>query len=278
MERKLLRLSYAISLQPTSFEAITVGDWEKKVEFLAELGYSAVELAVRKPSIVDIEYLDNILNRYSIALSAIGTGQVFLEEGLSLSDSDLAIRNSAVLRIKEHIKIAGIFGSQVILGLIRGGNEKGNDEKKFFLMDSCKKVCEFAARDSIAIAIEPINRYETSLLNTVDETIEFIDQIGYEKLKILLDTFHMNIEEKDICESIDRAKDYISHLHFADSNRRYIGAGHLDFLKIIKKLKEFNYDSYISGEILPLPDFDTAARKFLDNTKKLLNEVEQNHE
>jgi sugar phosphate isomerase/epimerase len=79
----------------------------------------------------------------------------------------------------------------------------------------------------------------------------------------------MNIEEVSIYESIIEAKDYITHVHFADSNRWAPGYGHLDFQKIVETLKEINYQGYVSAEILPLPDQDSAA----EMTIKTLNSV-----
>jgi len=86
---------------------------------------------------------------------------------------------------------------------------------------------------------------------------------------MLIDTFHMNIEEVSIYESIIKAKDYITHVHLADSNRWAPGSGHLDFAKIIKTLEEINYKGYLSAEILPLPDADRAARLTVEHLKKI---------
>jgi sugar phosphate isomerase/epimerase len=79
----------------------------------------------------------------------------------------------------------------------------------------------------------------------------------------------MNIEEVSIYDSIIQAKDYISHVHFADSNRWAPGCGHLDFRKVIETLKKIDYQGYISAEILPLPDPDTAARITAETLNKL---------
>jgi sugar phosphate isomerase/epimerase len=79
----------------------------------------------------------------------------------------------------------------------------------------------------------------------------------------------MNIEEVSIYESLKQAKDYITHIHFADSNRWAPGFGHLDFSKIVLTLKEMEYQSYVSAEILPLPDQDTTA----EMTIKTLNQL-----
>lgn len=86
---------------------------------------------------------------------------------------------------------------------------------------------------------------------------------------ILIDTFHMNIEEASIYESIKKSKDYITHVHIADSNRWAPGSGHLDFTRIITTLKEIGYPGYLSAEILPLPDPVSAARLAIEYLKEI---------
>lgn len=259
-----MKFSYAISLQPTKFQAVGAGDWQKQISLLAHLGYDGVELAVRNPAQINKIKLERILRKNNLKVSAIGTGQVYLSEGLSLSDRSSAIRKKAVFRIKQHVSLAQALRSPVVLGLIRGNKSGGADKKSMdHLKESCRKICDEASRYAVPIVLEPINRYETCFLNNIEEALKFIRQIGYRGLKVLPDTFHMNIEEADICRSIEKAKNYIGHIHFADSNRKYPGAGHVDFISIISKLKQIGYAGFISAEILPLPNFEITAKKFM---------------
>ena len=88
-----------------------------------------------------------------------------------------------------------------------------------------------------------------------------LNGIGADNVKILADLYHMNIEETNIPDAIRNAGSRIGHVHFADSNRRAAGLGHTDFLPIVSALVEIGYSGYLSAEILPLPDSDTAARQ-----------------
>jgi sugar phosphate isomerase/epimerase len=200
-----------------------------------------------------------VLVKNSLSVPAIGTGQAFGEEGLSFTHSDPRIRRKAIDRIKEQITFAKNFNAVVIIGLVRGTVKNDSDKNQayknmFAAFDECASFDE-----NVKIVIEPINRYETNLLNTVSETLEFIDELGKSNVGLLLDTFHMNIEEPNIFESIKLAKDKIFHFHVADSNRWHPGAGHIDFKEIYETLTEVNYNGFISAEILPLPDSDTAS-------------------
>ncbi|MFA7575602.1 MAG: 5-keto-L-gluconate epimerase [Arcobacteraceae bacterium] len=267
-----MKKSIVVSTQKTSFSALAFKeDLEKNIEKVFSLGFNGVELAVRDPKYLDVEKVINMVNESNLEVPAIGTGQAWGEEGLSLSDPNEIVRKAAIDRIIEQIKFASNFNAQVIIGLIRGVIKEGvfREETEEWTIDSLKKCAEFGLEKKIKLTLEPVNRYESNFINTLQEGMAFIDKIGMPNVGLLADTFHMNIEEVSIYESIIEAKDYITHVHFADSNRWAPGYGHLDFQKIVETLKEINYQGYVSAEILPLPDQDSAA----EMTIKTLNSV-----
>ncbi|MDD4764501.1 MAG: 5-keto-L-gluconate epimerase [Atribacterota bacterium] len=267
-----MKKSIVVSTQKTSFSALAFKeDLEKNIEKVSSLGFNGVELAVRDPKYLDVEKVINMVNESNLEVPAIGTGQAWGEEGLSLSDPNEIVRKAAIDRIIEQIKFASNFNAQVIIGLIRGVIKEGvfREETEEWTIDSLKKCAEFGLEKKIKLTLEPVNRYESNFINTLQEGMAFIDKIGMPNVGLLADTFHMNIEEVSIYKSIIEAKDYITHVHFADSNRWAPGYGHLDFQKIVETLKEINYQGYVSAEILPLPDQDSAA----EMTIKTLNSV-----
>jgi sugar phosphate isomerase/epimerase len=267
------RLSIVLSTHQARFEAVAFkGDFEANISKIASWGYDGVELAIRDPRLVDVEALEKILASHDLLVPAIGTGQAWGEERLSFTNPDVQVRNAAVSRIKDHIQLAGHLNALVIIGLIRGitpADQSWKQSMQYF--QSCLKDCaEAAAARGVRLAMEPLNRYETDLIHTVDEGLEFIAQIGSPDLGLLLDTFHMNIEEACIEESIRRCGAHIFHFHVADSNRWHPGAGHLDFTTILQALQTTGYQRWISGEFMPLPDADTAAQKSIQYLKRVL--------
>jgi sugar phosphate isomerase/epimerase len=124
---------------------------------------------------------------------------------------------------------------------------------------SLRRCCDAAAADGVRIALEPINRYETALVNTVAQGLQLLECVGAPNLGLLLDTFHMNMEEPSIEASITAAAGSILHFHVADSNRWHPGAGHLDFASILEALRYTGYLGWVSGEFMPVPDAATAA-------------------
>jgi sugar phosphate isomerase/epimerase len=209
-------------------------------------------------------------------IPAIGTGLAWGEEGLSFTDPDPEIREKAVQRIFAHVPLAAKAGAVIVVGLLRGIVRPEVDPKTAdeWMFEGFNRCCRRASDEGVRIAFEPINRYETSLLNGVDEGLEIIAEVGGDNLGMLLDTFHMNIEEPSIEKSIQKAGDRIFHFHYADSNRWYPGAGHLDFHSILTSLKDTGYSAYLSGEHRPDPEPTEAARMGLENMKKILGELQ----
>jgi len=268
-----MKLSLVISISDTKFSAVAFKEsYSIAIEKAAKWGYDGVELAVRDPAVINIGELKNLLGRYNLEVPALGTGQAYGEEGLSLTSPDRQTREKAKERLKSHVKMASELNSKVIIGLIRGkasqdsGIEKSLDLFKKYMRD----LCDFAMKYNVEFVIEPINRYETNMLNTVDETLDFVDAVKRNNLKILVDTFHMNIEEPSIFDSIKRAGEQVGHVHIADSNRWAAGCGHIDFARVINALKEVGYDGYLSAEILPEPSPDEAGKLYFEYMSKLI--------
>lgn len=273
-----MKLSIVLSTQPAQFEAVAFkGGFERNVARIAELGYDGVELAIRDPNLVDANGMLRVVSAHGLEVPAIGTGQAWGEEGLSFTDPDRAIRAAAIERTKSHIPFATRTGAAcgehgrtvIIIGLLRGIVKPGVDHAQAmdWLVDALQQCCAAARPHGVRLALEPINRYETTLINNVAQGLELVERVAADNMGLLLDTFHMNIEEPSIEESIRAAGERLFHFHVADSNRWYPGAGHLDFARILAVLREIGYEGYLSAEILSLPDADTCARRTIEFLK-----------
>ena len=115
---------------------------------------------------------------------------------------------------------------------------------------------------------EPINRYETNLINTLGDAATMLAGLATQHVKILADLYHMNIEETNLADAIRAAGPRIGHVHFADSNRRAAGMGHTDFGPIVAALRDAGYAGYLSAEVLPLPDPLTAAKQTIESFRR----------
>ncbi len=259
-----MKLAIVLSTQAAQFQAATFkGDLAANLSRIASYGYSGVELAIRDPRLVDLEALEGLVRQHGLIVPAIGTGQAWGEEGLSFTDPDPKIRRAAIERIKSHIPIAARFGAAIIIGLIRGIVKPGVEPGQAldWLAEALVECSRAARPHGIRLALEPINRYETTLINNTTQGLALIERVGADNFGLLLDTFHMNIEEADIEAGIRACAGHIVHFHVADSNRWYPGAGRLDFKSILEALFSSGYAGWVSGEFLPLPDVETAARQ-----------------
>jgi sugar phosphate isomerase/epimerase len=113
-----------------------------------------------------------------------------------------------------------------------------------------------------------LNRYETNLINTLAEGVQFLKALGTQNVKLLADLYHMNIEETNPAEALREAGTYVGHIHFADSNRKAAGMGHTDFTPIIAALKDIGYEGYLSAEVFSLPDSESAAKQTIESFRK----------
>lgn len=268
-ELPAMKLSIVLSTQPAQFEAVTYeGDFERNVEKIVHLGYDGVELAVRDPKLLDVAEVARIIGEHGLEVPAIGTGQAYGEEGLSFTDPNGSVRRRAVERIKSQIELARSFDALMIVGLIRGKVQKGVEREQAmgWLAASLAECAQYAA-PGVRLVLEPINRYETDLVNTVAEGLELIEEVGADNLGLLFDTFHANIEEASIEGALRVAGHRLLHVHAADSNRWAPGCGHLDFRMIVDTLRQVGYTGYISAEILPKPDLDASARMAIEHLR-----------
>ncbi len=259
-----MKLSIVLSTQSAQFQAATFkGELETNLSYISSLGYDGVELAIRDPKLVDMDHLESLVAEYNLRVPAIGTGQAWGEEGLSFTDPDPKVRFEAIERIKSHIPGAVRFGAVIIIGLIRGIVKPGVEQSQAmdWLIEALRECTASARQFGVQLALEPINRYETSLINNASQGLELIKSVGIDNFGLLLDTFHMNIEEPIIEDSIRACGMHIFHFHVADSNRWYPGAGHVDFKTVLQTLAQVDYQGWVSGEFLPTPDATTAAQR-----------------
>lgn len=270
-----MKLGVTISTFETKFGPIVFRDSniENNLGIIKELGFTGVDLFIDRKTDDEVQYLKDLFIRENIEVSMMAA--IFLaESGMKLSSTIEKDRLQAISDYKSQIKTAQKLGAQRMpIGFLRGAREEGDAEDKYLerLADSISELLVFAKKYDVVLCLEPINRYEINTLNTVSETIEFINKFNLSGLKILADTFHMNIEDASIEDSIIRAGELIDHVHMADSNRLAPGWGHLNFDSIINTLKMIKYNGYLVAEVFPKPDSIACARQAAEYLKQKVN-------
>ena len=262
----------AAELAPESAPILLRGDLYKCIDEALEIGYAFMEIHLRRAGQVDGARMSAYCRERAFHISTIGTGMGYVIDRLSLTDTRPLARQKAVKRLKEHIDLAEKLLCGVIIGSMKGVVPDPNDYRKFegYCLEGIKQLADYAGNKGVPLYLEPINRYELNFLNTVDDTLDFISRLSNPWVKVLIDTFHMNVEEANIEKSIAGCKGRLGHVHFADSNRRYPGAGHLDFKMIIGALQSIGYEGCAALECLPYPGPYAAAQKGLDYLQSLM--------
>lgn len=234
-----------------------------------EFGFDAVEIFPRAIEDLKVGELKTILAEHDLQLAAMGTGAGWVAHKLRFTDPTAETRQQACEFAAAIIDFAAEFGAPAIVGSMQGRCDPGisREQSLQWLAEAIEVLAGRAASRKTELWIEPLNRYETNLLNSVDQSVDFLKNLRAQNVKLLCDLFHMNIEEADIAASLRRAGDHVGHIHFADSNRRAVGWGHTPIEPIVGALRGIRYDRYISGEVLPLPDSDAAARQTIASIK-----------
>ena len=225
------------------------------------LGFDAVELFLPTPEAVDPARLRILLNDHGLALAAVGTGAGWLKHKLHLTLADAQARVQAREWIRSMVEFAGVMHVPVIIGSMQGRSspEVPHATALGYLADALEDLSETSRSFGVPLLYEPLNRYETNLVNTLDGGVRLLHSIASGNVLLVADLFHMNIEETNSAEAIRAAGRAIGHIHFVDSNRRAAGFGQIDYASIAEAIHEISYAGYASAEALPYPDSHSAG-------------------
>lgn len=162
----------------------------------------------------------------------------------------------------------------VSIGLVRGqrNSKVSSSTAREYLAKSIRECGEFASTRDIVLIVEPENRYENGFLHTVDDALVLLDEVHLGNVKLLVDTFHMNIEEASIGEAIRKAGKHLVHVHLADSNRLAPSLGHINFGEVMSALQSIGYDGYLGLEIQFEPTFESAIETGMRCLKQMMNQ------
>jgi sugar phosphate isomerase/epimerase len=225
-------------------------------------GFDAVEIFPPSAAGVDANALRRLLEETGLQVAAFGTGAGWVLQRLTLSSPETGKRAAARDFIRSIVDLAGQFHASAIIGSMQGRHGQGVDKATAlgYLTEGINDLGEHARKYGVPLLLEPLNRYETNLVNTVADGVRLLAALSTDNVKLLADLFHMNIEETDIAAALRSGGKHVGHVHFVDSNRRPAGCGHTDFAPIAAALRDIGYDGYLSAEALPYPDSDEAAR------------------
>ncbi len=211
-------------------------------------GAQLVELAVVEPASVSVPKLKAALASSSleqpVICGAFGSGR-----DLRGSPSEVA---NAIHYVSELIEMAHALGAKIVCGPMysrtgRCGAHTAEERESQFdqIALGLEELCRKAEAAGIVLALEPLNRFETDCINTLEQAVEMIDRVGSDALKIHIDTFHMNIEEADSGVAILQYAKHIAHVHASASHRGLLGKDQVDWTGVLGALQDVGYEGDI---------------------------------
>lgn len=233
------------------------------LESLKRIGYDGVEVPV-----FDLDVA--MWARWARRLDDLGlertANTVIAPEHNPLSPEP-AVREAAYRHMREVLDCCASVGSsilcgphQVALGVFTGAGPTEEEWKRS--VDHLRRVAEYADEVGVVLAEEVVNRFELYHLNTLDQAIRFVDEVGHPNCRIHLDTFHAHIEEKRPADAIRRAGDRIAHVHISENDRGVPGTGSVAWDATFDALRETGYDGWLTVEAFGnfLPNLAAATR------------------
>jgi D-psicose/D-tagatose/L-ribulose 3-epimerase len=191
--------------------------------------------------------------------------------GLSMISDDAAVRRQTRVHMEDCVKTAADVGAKIICGPLYSpvgylpGRRRTADEWKW-AVDCYQSLGPVLTQYGVTIAVEPLNRFETFFLNIAEDAAAFCDQIGHPNVGVLLDTFHANIEEKDIGKAYRTVGRHLKHVHSCENDRGIPGSGHVEWKSVFDALRDIQYDGWLTIESFgfALPQLSAAAAIWRD--------------
>ena len=229
---------------------------------LSRLGYDGVELMTLNPGALDWKEVKQTADKYGLNVVLVCTGEIFGQLGLSYTSPVEDNRREAIRRSKEIIDFASYLGANINIGRVRGQycGQLSREETEELAVHAFRELADYGAPKNVKIALETVTIMQTNFINTLAEAADMVDRVNRPNFRLMMDVFHLNLEEKDLYEAIRKYSPYNIHVHLADNNRRYPGQCGLDFEKILTTFKECGYDGNFCTEIFQLPSMEEAAR------------------
>ncbi|MDQ2898978.1 MAG: sugar phosphate isomerase/epimerase [Acidobacteriota bacterium] len=212
-------------------------------------GFDGVEVPLFRPSEFAVSDIRHGLaeNGLECTICSVLTG------GLNMISDDAAVRARTRAHLEDCVKSAAEVGAKIIagplyspVGLLPGRRRNANEWN--WAVDCYREIGPVLARHEVTIAIEPLNRFETYFLNTAEDAVKLCDEIDHPNVGILFDTFHANIEEKDIAKAYRTVGKHLKHVHTCENDRGIPGTGHVEWAAVFQALRDMRYDGWLTIE------------------------------
>jgi sugar phosphate isomerase/epimerase len=240
-----MKLSYVLP-DPASYRD---GDeFDGDLACLRAAGYDAVELQIADPAALDEERLRRSLDAAGYRMCAFQTGSTYYSRGNCLCSGEADVFARTVELLRRFVALAARFGSVIVFGSLQG---RSSDEPDVAagqrrIVQALSEIGGEATKQGVTVALEPLNHIETAYHHTIRSVRETVRRINQPGLRMMIDAFHMNIEEKDMLAPIAPVMDVLAHVHLSDTNRDVLGEGHWPTAAFLGELDRLGYAGHCS--------------------------------
>ncbi|MEI6307669.1 MAG: sugar phosphate isomerase/epimerase family protein [Actinomycetes bacterium] len=256
---------------------VWVGDWSpasarSAISSAARNGYDYIELAIFDPWSFDIAMTKDLLQEFNLRAHA----SLGLSAKTDVTSPDASIVKKGDELLRKVADVLHALGGTELCGVIYSSLAKypgpASKEARASSVAAMQRLADYTAELGINIDLEVVNRYETNIMNTGLEGLEFLDQVNRPNAFIHLDTYHMNIEEDGLQKSVLAAGERLGYVHIGESHRGYLGTGNVDFDSFFTALKKINYQGPITFESFSSAVVDPALSNTLCVWRNLWND------
>lgn len=257
-------------------QVISADSLERKWEIAASWGFDGIELR----GCGDGHFAQRLPELRRAVANGVPMPTVCVEMSHFIGDFDVDRRRDAIVQMGDQLRVIGEIGGRGAMTPASWGMfsrrlppfepPRTPGEDRAVLLDALGELSEIAAASGVVLLIEPLNRYEDHMVNTLDDAVSLIRELGSDAVRVGADTYHMNIEEADPARSLIEAGPYIGHLQASDSNRLEPGAGHIDWALLGATVQAIGYrgpiaiESRLSGPAADvLPSVPPLLRRYL---------------
>jgi D-psicose/D-tagatose/L-ribulose 3-epimerase len=235
-----------------------------------ENGFDGVELPLFRPA----DFLADAIRRGLEENGLECTICSVLVSGFSLIAEDADVRRRTIAHMKDCVRTSADVGAKIIAGPLYSpvgylpGRRRTTDEWKW-AVEGYQALGETLVANHVTLAIEPLNRFETFFLNTAADSVALCNEVNHPNVGILFDTFHANIEEKDIAAGYRTVARHLKHVHTCENDRGIPGSGHVEWPAVFQALRDIGYDGWLTIESFgfALGDLSSAAAIWRDIEK-----------
>lgn len=240
-----MKFSYVLP-DPASYR-----NWDEFTGDLAGVkaaGYQAAELQIADPRAFDQARVKAALDQAGLPLAAFQTGASYTTHGNCLCTADTAVRERTVTLLKRFADLAAAWGAVMVVGSLQGRlkDEPDRDTGSARIAEALAEVGRHATAAGAVIAFEPVNHGEIGFHNTIAEAAGLVRRLNQPGIRLMVDSFHMNIEEQDMLAPLAGVRDLLAHVHLSETNRDVLGTGHWPTAAFLAELERLGYGGFCS--------------------------------